>query len=153
MRLGDPVPAAGLAALLFAAAAPAGAADGARITVTGEAIDTWCYYSGVMGGPDAVVGSAHHTCALWCAAGGVPVGLLTDDGTVYIVLRLPGSETGEGDAALRLASHRVTAEGTVWERDGLSYLAVERILADEGITRLTHEEYGVVPDFAIPAPQ
>ena len=50
-----------------------------KITVTGEAIDTWCYFSGVMGGADAVVGSAHHTCALWCAAGGIPVGLLAEE--------------------------------------------------------------------------
>ena len=66
-----------LAALCFT---PAQAAE--RITVTGEAIDTWCYFSGVMGGADAVVGSAHHTCALWCAAGGIPVGILAEDGTV-----------------------------------------------------------------------
>ena len=66
-----------IAALLTGGLAfPAGAAEGTRIEVTGEIIDTWCYYSGVMGGADAVVGSAHHTCALWCSAGGIPVGLL-----------------------------------------------------------------------------
>ena len=64
------------------AAMPAAASEGTRIQVTGEIIDTWCYYSSVMGGPDAVVGSAHHTCALWCSAGGIPVGLLAEDGTV-----------------------------------------------------------------------
>ncbi|HUF56054.1 MAG TPA: hypothetical protein VMM55_05770 [Thermohalobaculum sp.] len=71
-------PALALAALVSGAAH---AADGERIEVTGEMIDTWCYFSGVMGGPDAVVGTAHHTCAVWCAAGGIPVGLLTDDAT------------------------------------------------------------------------
>ena len=41
-----------IAALLTGALAfPAGAAEGTRIEVTGEIIDTWCYYSGVMGGP------------------------------------------------------------------------------------------------------
>ena len=68
------------AALLGLLVTPAFAAEGERITVTGEIIDTWCYYSGVMGGPDSVVGSAHHTCALWCSAGGIPVGLLGEDG-------------------------------------------------------------------------
>ncbi|MGA9252896.1 MAG: hypothetical protein WBV71_10680, partial [Roseobacter sp.] len=53
------------AVIMVTLAGPAPASEGTRIQVTGEIIDTWCYYSGVMGGPDAVVGSAHHTCALW----------------------------------------------------------------------------------------
>ena len=74
---------------LMALASPVAAAhEGIRIQVTGEIMDTWCYFSGVMGGPDAVVGTAHHTCALWCSAGGIPVGLLGEDGTVYMVLKI-----------------------------------------------------------------
>jgi hypothetical protein len=133
------------------------AAEGRRVEVTGEAIDTWCYFSGVMGGADAVVGSAHHTCALWCAAGGIPVGLLADDGTVYMVLKLPGAGdagavTG-GDTSLTVASHRLTADGILHERDGISYIVVERVIADAGIVNENHVDYGVVPDFAIPAPK
>ena len=83
-----------LAAGLMAPTAPgaAPAASGERVQVEGEIIDTWCYLSGVMGGQDAVVGSAHHTCAMWCAAGGIPVGLLGDDGEVYMVLKWAGSD-------------------------------------------------------------
>ena len=51
------------ALLMISGGFAAQAAEGERIQVKGEIIDTWCYYSGVMGGPDAVVGSAHHTCA------------------------------------------------------------------------------------------
>ncbi|WP_143535123.1 hypothetical protein [Roseivivax jejudonensis] len=132
-------------------AAGASAQDGERITVEGEIIDTWCYYSGVMGGPDAVVGSAHHTCALWCSAGGIPVGLLTPEGEVYMVLKLPGTDQlAGGDTALNLASHTVTAEGLAYERDGLRYILVETVVSDQDITNLNHEDYGVVPGFAIP---
>ena len=53
-------------ASLAVAAAPALAAP-EKVTVTGEMIDTWCYLSGVMGGAEAVVGTAHHACAMWCA--------------------------------------------------------------------------------------
>jgi len=74
-----------MALALLAAPFAAQAAEGTRIQVTGEIIDTWCYYSGVMGSPDAVVGSAHQACALWCSAGGIPVGLLAEDGTVYMI--------------------------------------------------------------------
>ena len=45
-----------LAAVAALGAPGAQAAEGERVRVTGEIIDTWCYFSGVMGGPDAVVG-------------------------------------------------------------------------------------------------
>ena len=132
---------------------PALAAQGERVRVTGEMIDTWCYFSGVMGGPDAVVGTAHHTCALWCAAGGIPVGLLADDGTVYMVIKWEGSaDVADGETLLRVASHRLTAEGIAFERDGIHYLVVEKVIEDEGIVNLSHEDYGVTPPFAFPDP-
>lgn len=144
-----------LAALaLGAAMLPAAAlAAGERVTVTGEIIDTWCYYSGVMGGPEAVVGTAHHTCALWCSAGGIPVGLLGDDGQVYMVLKIADDPASAGgDTQLRLASHEVTADGMLYERDGIRYLVVAEVVSDEGIVNLTHEDYGPIPPFAIPEP-
>ena len=142
------------AAILSLFALPAAAAEGERITVTGEIIDTWCYYSGVMGGPDSVVGSAHHTCALWCSAGGIPIGLLTEDGTVYTVLKLgPQDDAVGGDTALRLASHTITADGMFYERDGIKYIVVEEVVEDLGIVNHTHEDYDVVPNFAIPEPK
>lgn len=143
------------AALVFGlsiASATAGPAP-QRIEVTGEMIDTWCYFSGVMGGADAVVGSAHHTCALWCAAGGIPVGLLADDGTVYMVLKLEGADPlGEPDTLLTVASDRLTADGMHYVRDGVNYLIVEAVTANEGIVNLTHEIFGPVPGFAFPEP-
>ena len=116
-------------------------------------IDTWCYFSGVMGGPDAVVGTAHHTCALWCAAGGIPVGLLADDGTVYMVIKWRGSaDVADGATLLSVQSHRLTADAIHYQRDGIHYLVVEKIVADEGIVNLSHEDYGVTPPFAFPDP-
>lgn len=135
----------------FAASA---ADEGERMTIKGEFIDTWCYFSGVMGGPDAVVGSAHHTCAMWCSAGGVPVGLLGEDGQVYMVLKIASDDgSNGGDTQLSMASDTVTADGLVYHRDGLNYIVVSKILSNDGITRLTHADYGVVPDFAIPEPK
>ena len=130
------------------------ASDGQAVTIKGEFIDTWCYFSGVMGGTDVVVGSAHHTCAMWCSAGGVPVGLLGEDGKVYMVLKIETDDTSNGgDLQLSLASDTVTADGMLYQRDGLNYLVISKIVSNEGIKRLTHTEYGVVPDFAIPEPK
>ncbi len=143
--------AAACASLGFAG--PALAAEGERVQVTGEIIDTWCYFSGVMGGPDAVTGSAHHTCALWCSAGGIPVGLLGEDGEVYMVLKIEGDDqSASGDTQLRLASHEIVADGMLYKRDGLNYLVVDEVVEDRGITKLNHEDYGVIPGFAIPNP-
>lgn len=130
------------------------AAEGQRINVTGEIIDTWCYYSGVMGGPEAIQGTAHHTCAMWCAAGGIPVGLRAKDGTVYMVLKIEGDATSAGgDTQLRLASHEVTADGMFYARDGINYLVVEKVVSDDGITNQSHKDFGPVPPFAIPEPK
>lgn len=133
---------------------PAHAQDAAeRLQVTGEMVDTWCYFSGVMGGYDAVQGSAHHTCALWCAAGGIPVGLLADDGTVYMVLKLEGADPlAAPETLLTVASDRLTADGMHYVRDGVNYLVVEDVVANEGVANLNHEDFGPVPDFAIPEP-
>ncbi|SEK70724.1 hypothetical protein SAMN05443999_102103 [Roseovarius azorensis] len=143
-----------MAAILLPLPGAVQAAEGERVQIRGEIIDTWCYYSGVMGGPDAVTGTAHHTCALWCSAGGIPVGLLGEDGQVYMVLRIEGDDgSAGGDMQLRLASHEITADGLLYHRDGLNYLVVEKVVTDHGITKLNHEDYGPVPPFAIPEPK
>lgn len=149
-----------LAALVAAPAALAfspvsmAASDGERVTVTGEVIDTWCYFSGVMGSSEAVTGSSHHTCALWCAAGGIPVGVLAEDGSVYMVIKWEGSDAlAKGDTLMEVQSDRITADGMLYRRDGINYLMVEDVVSNDGIVNLTHEDYDVVPDFAIPKPQ
>lgn len=144
------------AASLTLATMPLRAATGEarQVKITGEAIDTWCYYSGVMGSQDAVVGSSHHTCALWCAAGGIPVGVLADDGTVYMVLKLEGkAPLADKDSLLEIQSDRITANGMHYVRDGVNYIVVEQIVANEGITNKSHEDFGPVPPFAIPEPK
>ena len=145
-----------LSALLLGAAGMAGpaTAGGERVRLTGETIDTWCYFSGVMGPPEATLGTAHRTCALWCSAGGIPVGLLTDEGTVYMVVSWLGQAgAADGDMLLPVASHRLTVEGRHFSRDGIDYLMVERVIEDEGIVNLTHEEWGITPPFAFPEPK
>ncbi|MEM8632950.1 MAG: hypothetical protein AAGF74_17115 [Pseudomonadota bacterium] len=143
------------AAFSVLGAMPATAAtEGERISVTGEAIDTWCYFSGVMGGPEAVVGSAHHTCALWCSAGGIPVGLLAEDGTVYMVLKIESDDSSaSGDTQLSFASHTITADGMLYVRDGINYIVVEKVVDDLDITNENHLDFGVVPGFAVPEPK
>ncbi len=123
-------------------ALPVTAASGERVKVTGEVIDTWCTITGIMF-PE---GSAHHQCAVWCAAGGIPVGILGDDGTIYMVLKVGDDATSVANpAVLEIQSHRVKVDGALYKRDGINYLVVDQVLADEGIVKVNHEEWGIQP--------
>ena len=131
-----------LLGLHFAAALGAAPASAEPVTVSGEVIDSWCYLTEIM----YPLGSAHHQCAIWCAAGGIPTAILDDDGTVYIVLAVGGDGAGVANPSLLdIQSHRVTVEGEAFERDGMTYLVIERVVADQGIVNLTHDEYGIQP--------
>jgi PleD family two-component response regulator len=86
-----------------------------------------------------------------------PVIMITGEGSEDIAveaLKLGAQDNATGgDTALRLAAHTITADGMYYERDGLKYIVVEQVLEDQGIVNLTHEDYDVVPSFAIPEPK
>ena len=130
----------GLAAV---AAAPASAAEPQRITVTGEVIDSWCYLSEIMW----ATGSAHHRCAVWCARGGVPVGILSeDDEEVYVVLMMENNPDVIGNKAIfRMQTNEVVVTGDLYVRDSVNYLAVNEIVEDHGIVNYSHEDFDIQP--------
>jgi hypothetical protein len=113
-----------------------------RVQVTGEVIETWCSVSAIM----YAYGTAHHQCAAWCTAGGIPVGLKDKDGNYYMILRI---EADEGNVANpRLAhflSHDVSVDGDLIERDGVKYLLITKVTDDKGVVNMTHEQNGIVP--------
>ena len=113
-----------------------------RVTVTGEIIDTWCYVTEIM----FAEGTAHHQCAVWCALGGIPVSILGEDGNVYVVLKIEDEESNVANPRIvNIQTHKVTASGDLYERDGVRYLIVTQVADDQGIVNLTHEEYGIQP--------
>lgn len=128
------------------------ATDSQQVTLKGELMDTWCYVSQVMGPPKVVVGTTHHVCAVWCAAGGIPVGLLDHEtGEIYMILSVEGDGVGvANEKLLSIQSHEISVKGTVYELDGLNYLTIEEIIDDHGIVNLTHEQFGIIPGEARP---
>ncbi len=131
---------AGFAAVALSTAAQAAPPE--RVQVTGEIIDSWCYLTEIMY-PE---GSAHHQCAIWCAAGGIPVGIKGDDGKVYMVLKLGADSTSVANPGiLEIQSHKVKVEADLYVRDGINYLTIAQVVNDEGIVNLTHDEYGIQP--------
>ena len=104
-----------------------------------------------MGATDLVTGTAHHTCALWCAAGGIPVGVRTDEGKVYMVLHIEGEDPlAPTDTMMEIQTDFITARGQHFLRDGVDYLVVEKVVANDGIVYRSHEDYGAIPPFSAP---
>ncbi len=131
-----------LAIALALGAGSAQTAAGKRVSITGEVIDSWCYITEIM----FATGTAHHRCAIWCAAGGIPVGILADDGQVYMVLKMGDDTTSVANPAImRIQTHRVTVDGDLYRRDGINYLLISRVVTDQGIVNQTHDDYGIQP--------
>lgn len=131
---------AGLALLVVAIPPSRGAVQ--RVKLTGEVIDSWCQTTGIM----FALGTAHHQCAVWCAVGGIPVGLRTADGTIYTILRVDKDKANVANPRLlRLQTHEVSVEGDLIERDGLRYLLIDQVMDDHGIVNQTHADNGIQP--------
>ena len=107
---------AGVGTLSFAA--PTRAAD----TVSGEIVDLACY----MVHPESGHGSGHRKCADTCLKKGLPMGLLTADKQVYLLLE--DHENPKPYAQLKeKAAEQVTVEGTKTASGGVNALVVEGV--------------------------
>lgn len=128
--------------LLAILATAVSTAKAERVQVTGELIDTWCYVTEIMYSQ----GTAHHQCAIWCAAGGIPVSIRDDAGKLFVVLRVEDDDTSVANPKMiKIQTHKVTVDGDLFERDGVNYILVSKVADDHGIINLTHEEYGIQP--------
>ncbi len=141
MRIKGILTAVAMAGALFTPAADAATAP-KRVQITGEIIDTWCYVTEIM----YALGTAHHQCAIWCAAGGIPVSIKDADDKVYMVLKVEGDDTTVANPKiLKIQTHQVTVDGDLYVRDGVNYLIVNQVADDKGVVNMTHEDYGIQP--------
>lgn len=115
-----------IAAILAAAAAGSAWAAGAHLdpkgkaeTISGEILDMGCYMA------HEGKGKKHAKCAAACVAGGAPIGLLTADGKVYLVV---GDHEGEKPylEAKALAGSNAKITGMVYTRGGLTGIVVKK---------------------------
>ena len=97
-----------------AAAQPAKAK---QVTVTGEIVDTGCYLG------HAERGEKHKQCAQLCIQKGMPMGLLTEAGDLYL-LTPPHQNTDAYKQVKDWAAQTVEVTGTVMERNGLKSIEV-----------------------------
>lgn len=97
-----------------AAAAPAKAK---QTTLTGEIVDTGCYLG------HAERGAKHKQCAQLCINKGMPMGLLTAAGDLYLIVP-PHSKTEAYKKLQDWAAETVEVTGTVMERNGMKSIEV-----------------------------
>jgi type 1 fimbria pilin len=90
------------------------------VTITGEVVDLGCYLGHGAKGAD------HKSCALKCISGGMPMGLLTSDGKLYLLTM--SHETADPFNAVKdLAAEQVSITGSVFERNGMKSLEVDQV--------------------------
>lgn len=110
-----------VAALILAAyALPVVAHEGHQLpgekvvtkTVTGEVVDLGCYLG------HAARGEKHISCATKCLAQGMPMGLLTTNGTLYLVT-LDHDNADPYNSLKDMAGKNVTVTGQLLTRSGM----------------------------------
>ena len=94
-------------------------AQGQEILVKGEVLDMTCYIAYNLSGPD------HAECARVCIRNGLPVGIKSENGKVYLLTGKPGHSVNAelADYAAKI----VTIKGKESIRDGFAQLQVEEI--------------------------
>jgi len=91
-------------------------------TITGEVVDMACY----MPHPDTGRGPGHRKCADTCLKKGLPIGLVTDDKQVYLLLE--DHENPKAYAQLKdKAAEKITVEGNKTTQGGVNAMVVESI--------------------------
>ncbi len=91
-----------------------------QMTVQGEILDMACYVAHEAKGPD------HAGCAKRCAKGGQPMGLLAEDGTVYL-LYASHEDSAAFEKAKEHAGQRVEINGVTATQAGIKGLEVHGV--------------------------
>ena len=94
-----------------------GAHEGTVKTLTGELVDTGCYLG------HGARGEKHVSCASKCIANGMPMGLLTADGSLYLIT-LNHDNADPYNKLKDMAGKKVKVTGTVMTRNGMKGIDV-----------------------------
>jgi hypothetical protein len=112
----------GAIALAGAIALVSGASTWAGEKVTGEVVDLSCY----LHHPATSTGSSHRKCAETCAKKGLPMGVLTGDKQVFLLLEDHDNPKAYA-AAIAKAAQQATVDGIKVNLGGVQGLVVESV--------------------------
>ncbi|TKK69314.1 hypothetical protein FC093_08335 [Ilyomonas limi] len=110
-----------LASLLVVAFIAIGAnAQQGTSTITGEVLDMACYMK------SGAHGDGHKECAAGCIKGGSPMGILTSDNKVYLLVENHDKADAYAEAK-KHAGEQVTVTGTLSERNGINAIIADDV--------------------------
>ncbi len=96
-------------------------AEGKAISITASVVDLSCKSVFNLSGDD------HRMCAQVCFDLGIPLALMSEDGTLYVPVTMAmGMDRGDKDLRDH-AEHTVNVTGKVIERGGLNTILIESI--------------------------
>lgn len=116
-------------AIVLATSAFALAGDDAKkektapTTMTGEVLDLYCY----MQHPESATGAEHAKCAQSCISKGLPIGFLTADGTIYLIIGKDHEPATK--AVAEWVGKQSTITGHVIEQKGMKSIELVSIAA------------------------
>ncbi len=112
-----------LVALPLAAQGSMGGKDmGNEVTLTGTVVDVNCYTA------NGATGAAHKACAEACAKAGVPLAILSSDGTLYMAVSAKPADP-QNSKLLPFAEGKVKVTGTHRFKNGLHSIEIKTIEA------------------------
>lgn len=92
------------------------------MTVKGEVLDMSCYMS------KGAKGAGHKQCAEMCLKKGLPAGLLTSNGQVYLLVE-DHDKADAYNTVIKHAADQVQITGTYANKNGVQALVVEDVKA------------------------
>ena len=92
------------------------------VTVTGEIVDLGCYLG------HGAKGEGHKECALKCIAGGMPMGLLTKAGDLFL-LTMSHADAAPFNQCKEWAGSEVKVTGSSMEKSGMKAIEVKTAVA------------------------
>ena len=92
----------------------------AQATITGEVVDMGCWLG------HAARGEKHISCAAKCLNRGMPMGLLTSDGTLYLVT-LDHDNADPYNGLKSMAGKNVSVTGALLTRSGVKAIEASSI--------------------------
>jgi type 1 fimbria pilin len=95
-------------------------AMGKTVTLRGEVVDTGCYLG------HGATGAKHKECATKCIANGMPMGLLTADGALYLIT-MSHSNADAYNQLKGWAAETVEVTGVVSTRNGLKGIEADAV--------------------------
>lgn len=108
--------------LLLAFISVAAHAQQSTSSISGEVLDMSCYMK------SGAHGDGHKDCAAGCIKGGSPMGILTSDNKVYLLVENHDKAAAYAEAK-KHPGEQVTVTGTVSEKNGINAIIADDVKA------------------------